>query len=57
MLPVILFVLTLGSFVAIGKLASNEKKVMWYVDRANEGIALATDAKTDSESGLSAFPA
>lgn len=50
MLPVIFLVLTLGSFVASGKLVSNETKVMWYADRANEEIALANEAKIDAES-------
>lgn len=50
MLPVVFLVLTLGSLVAIGKLVSNETKVIWYADRANEEIALANEAKIDAES-------
>lgn len=50
MLPVILLALILGSFVAIGKFAPKDKKVIWYADRANAGIVLANDSKTDSES-------
>ena len=49
MLPVLFIALVFGSFVAVGKLASSEKKVVWYADRANEEIKLADEAKTDSE--------
>ena len=55
-LPVLFIALVFGSFVAVGKLASSEKKVVWYADRANEEIKLADEAKTDSEPVAPAMP-
>lgn len=48
-LPVVLVVFVLGAFVATGKLASNESKVMWYANRANEELKLVDSQKSDAE--------
>ncbi len=48
-LPVFLVVLVLGAFIATGKLASNESKVMWYANRANDELALVDSQKADAE--------
>ena len=48
-LPVLLVVLVLGAFVATGKMASNESKVMWYANRANEELKLVDSQKSDAE--------
>ena len=50
MLPVFLLVVTLGSFVAVGKLYDPFAKATWYLERANKELELATSEKTDSAS-------
>ena len=48
-LPVFLLVLTLGSFVAVGKLSGNDAKIAWYANLANKEIESANARKTDSK--------
>ena len=49
LLPVFLVVVVLGAFVATGKLSTNESKVMWYANRANEELALVDSQKAESD--------
>lgn len=47
--PVLLFFLTLVSFVAVGKFSDKDVKATWYADRANKEIALADENPVKDE--------
>ena len=49
MVPVLLFFLTLGSFVAVGKFSDSVIKANWYADRANKEIELADENRAKAE--------
>jgi len=49
LIPVMLFFLTLGSIVAVGKFSESNVKVNWYADRANREIELANENQAKDE--------
>jgi tetratricopeptide (TPR) repeat protein len=49
LLPIILFLLTLGSFVAVGKFTDRDVKANWYADRANKEIELAKENQSKAD--------
>ena len=49
LLPVILFFLTIGLFVAIGKFSDPNVKANWYADQANKEIELANENQNKAE--------
>ena len=49
LLPILLVLLTLGSFVAVGKLSDRNVKANWYADRANKEIVLDNENQIKAE--------
>ncbi len=50
LLPIVLVLVVLSVFVAIGKWSSNNAKVEWYAERAFQEFAKVDSAKAESES-------
>ena len=49
LLPILLVLLTLGSFVAVGKLSDRDVKANWYAERANKEIEQANESQSNAE--------
>ena len=49
LLPILLVLLTLGSFVAVGKLSDRDVKANWYAERANKEIEQANESQSKTE--------
>lgn len=49
--PIVILVVTIGTLTAIGKLSDRGDKIMWYVDRAEKEIKIASGEKEEDDKG------